>query len=126
VSRARGRRTAGALALVVGLAASAAAHWEPPEAIVAELNADATRARLGIERAERDANVPRLLVIRVGARWYALPEMVRRALAEDWHERWKHNVPQGVVSIVDAASDLPAVRFGPGGQVAGVENTPPR
>ena len=126
MSRARGRRAAGILALVVGLAASATAHWEPPEAIVAELNADATRTRLGVERAERDANAPRLLVIRVGARWYVLPESVRRVQAEEWHERWKHNVPQGVVSIVDAASDLPAVRFGPGGAVAGVENTPPR
>jgi hypothetical protein len=126
VSRARGRRTAGVLALVAGLAAPAAGHWVTPEAIVAGLNAEATRTRWGIERATRDPKAPRLLVIRVGARWYALPAAERRPEALAWRERWRHNVPQGVVSVLDAATDAPVVRYEPGGKGAELMEPPKR
>jgi hypothetical protein len=126
VSRARGRRTAAVLAVVAGLAAPAAGHWVTPEAIVAELNAEATRTRWGVEQATRDAKVPRLLIIRVGPRWYALPAAARRDQALEWRERWRHNVPQGVVSVLDAASDAPVVRYEPGGKAAVLTDPPKR
>ena len=59
------------LALLGLAAAPILAHRVPPEAIVSELNASRSRAEWGVERAERDPKAPRLLVIRVGERWYA-------------------------------------------------------
>jgi hypothetical protein len=122
----RGRRAAAFAVLLAGLAVSARAHWVPPEAILAELNADAQRQRTGVERAVRDAAVPRLLVVRVGERWYKRPADVRRIEVGEWRETWRHTVAQGVVSVLDAATDRPVVRFGPGGAVIDVAPGPPR
>ena len=84
------------------------------------MTAEKTRAAFGVESAYRDEKAPRLLVIRVGARWYERSEADRRAQAESWHELWRKNVPQGIVSILDARTGAPAVRFDRNGQVAGV------
>jgi len=114
-----------AIALLVALGAPAAAHWVSPGAIVAQLNAEPGRAR-GVEQALRDGKSPRLLVIRVGERWYALPAAARRAQATAWLDLWRHNVAQGIVAILDDHSERPVVRFGSGGRVVGVSDTPPR
>ena len=84
------------------------------------MTAEKTRAAFGVEGAYRDVKAPRLLVIRVGGRWYDRSEADRRAQAESWHELWRKNVPQGIVSILDAKTGAPAVRFDRNGQVAGV------
>lgn len=102
------------------LAAPAIAHQVPPESIVAGVTAEKTRATYGVENAYRDAKAPRLLVIRVGPRWYERSEADRRAQAQSWHELWRKNVPQGTVSILDARTGAPAVRFDRKGQVAGL------
>lgn len=106
--------------LLVLLAAPAPAHWVSPEAIVAGATAEQTRVAWGVEDAYRDAKAPRLLVIRVGPRWYARSVPDRRAQAEAWYELWRKNVAQGIVSILDAKTSAPAVRFDRDGQVAGL------
>jgi hypothetical protein len=64
--------------------------------------------------------VPRLLVIRVGPRWYKRTVTDRRAQAQGWSELWRKNVPHGIVSILDAKTNAQAVRFDRGGEVAGI------
>ena len=88
------------------------------------MTAEKTRAAFGVESAYRDAKAPRLLVIRVGARWYERSEADRRAQAQSWHELWRKNVPQGIVSVLDAKTGAPAVRFDRNGQVAGLAKRP--
>jgi hypothetical protein len=119
------RRGLVALTLVLSLALgrAAAAHWTPPETIVAELNGEAGR-KLGVERAERDAKLPRLLLIRVGERWYALPSAARKAQSADWLARWRESVQQGIVAVLDARTATPVVDFGPRGTVEGVAGSP--
>jgi len=117
----RAGRRASPLLLAAGVvllaAGQAVAHWEDPEGIVADLNGPATRSAIGVERAERDAQTPRLLIVRVGERWYSLPEVVRLEQAGTWLERWRHSVKQGIVAVLDAATDQPVVHFGPGGEI---------
>jgi hypothetical protein len=109
---------------VVVLATRAAAHWIAPETIVAELNGPRGRV-LGVEGAVRDDKAPRLLVIRVGEAWYRLPAEARRERAAAWLDLWRRSVDQGIVAVLDAPTDTPVVRFGPGGRA--VEATgPPR
>lgn len=114
-----------AVGLLVLLAVPAAAHWVSPESIVAGVNADETRRRWGVETAERDAKTPRLLVIRVGPGWYARSVPDRTAQAAAWYDFWHHNVPRGIVSILDAKSETPVVQFGRGGSVTEVTAVPP-
>ncbi len=115
-----------ALGAVVLVATTALAHWQTPDEVVAELNAPALRATSGVERATRDPKSPRLLVVRVGAGWYALAAEERREQAEEWLALWRHNVAQGIVAVLDARTERPVVRFAPGGTVAGVAREAPR
>lgn len=115
-----GRALGAAVALLLLECPGVRAHSVPPEAIVAELNGARARAAWGVERAERDPKAPRLLVVRVGARWYELPQTARREQAAAWLDRWRHSVDQGLVAILDARSDAPVVQFGPGGVVRGL------
>lgn len=112
------------IVLPLAFGRAAAAHWTPPEAIVAELNADTGRG-IGVEGAGRDAKVPRLLVIRVGDRWYALTPAARRAQAADWTGRWRASVGQGIVAVLDARTAKPVVEFGPRGTIKAVADAPP-
>jgi hypothetical protein len=112
------------IALPLALGRAAAAHWTPPETIVAELNADAGRGP-GIEHAGRDVKVPRLLVIRVGERWYARTPGARKAQAAEWLARWSASVPQGIIAVLDARTAKPVVNFGAGGVVESLTDAPP-
>jgi hypothetical protein len=113
-----------ALLLPLALGRAAAGHWTPPDTIIGELNGDAGRAA-GVERAERDAKVARLLVIRVGPEWYARTAAARKAQAADWLGRWRASVEQGIVAVLDARTARPVVEFGPRGTVEAVEQAPP-
>jgi hypothetical protein len=106
------------------LAAPAAAHFASPESILTGVNAEETRRAWGVERAARDAKVPRLLVIRVGPHWYARPASERRTQAAAWHDLWRTNVSQGITAILDDATGKPVVQFGRGGAVVGVSGSP--
>jgi hypothetical protein len=88
------------------------AHTLSPEAIVAQ----AAKAK-GVERAARDETNPRVLVIRVGEEWFKLPEEARREQATQWRDAWRESVEEGVVAVLDARTEAPAVRFGANGKV---------
>ncbi len=97
--------------LLLGLATSVRAHVIAPEDVVARLRAPAGREAYGIEEVSRLPGLPRLLLVRVGARWREVPIDRRRTVAEDWARSWEHSVPQGVLSIVDASSGDAVVNF---------------
>jgi hypothetical protein len=113
-----------ALALVALVATAAAAHTPLPEDVLASLGAPSMRVGAGIERADRDPRNPRLLVVRVGPSWFALPADARAAAAAEWYDDWRRVVPQGVVAVLDAGTDRVVVRFGRGGTVVEVRDRP--
>ena len=113
------KAVAGLLALV---AASAWAHTPSPDELVASLTAPGIRVAVGIERADRDPRNPRLLLVRVGPQWYALPAGTRAETAAEWYATWRRAVPQGVVAVLDAATDRVVVRFGRAGAVVGLRD----
>jgi hypothetical protein len=97
------------LALV--LAASAHAHWPAADEIVAEI-----ASAPGVVEVRRDATTPRLLLVRVGAGWYALPAERRLAFADAWRTHWRQAVPDGLVGVVGATTERPAVNYDGRGQ----------
>jgi len=106
------RRVIVALAAVLATAASAAhAHQMSPDDVIARLRTAAARAQYDVIAVERHAELPRLLLVRVGPRWRDVPAGRRREAAEDWRQGWRHSVPQGIVSIVDAADGHAVVNF---------------
>jgi hypothetical protein len=100
--------------LIAGAAGTAGAHRPGPDDVRAHILA--ARRQFGITAVERHADLPRLLVIRVGPEWGGAPIAIRLQAAEDWLSRWRHATPQGVVAIVDAASDRPLVNFDANGR----------
>jgi hypothetical protein len=113
--------------VVLGLvlvAASARAHTLAPEELLASLTTPAGRVAAGIERAGRDHANPRLLLVRVGPRWFALSREARAAAAADWYAAWRRAVPEGVVAVLDDETDRVVVRFGRGGAVVSLRDTP--
>ncbi len=111
----RRRRAAwgAAVALLLLTASAAGAHWLPPEEIVAGLAQNPLlRDHIGVVEVHRDPRLPRLLIIKVArGRWDAVPEATRIRLAEEWQETWRHNVAEGIVAIVDAATDAGVVNY---------------
>ena len=94
-----------AAALLVALAATtpAIAHWIKPEEIIAGLQNPLLENAVGIAEAHRDPNLPRLLIIAIHSqRWEQVPEADRIKMAADWYQTWRHNVPEGIVAVVDA------------------------
>lgn len=110
--------------VLVALTGAAAGHAPPPAGVVAAIDGEASRRAWGVEGARRDAQTPRLLVIRVGPGWYARPIAARRAQAAEWLRVWRHAVERGVVAVVDGRTAAAVVRFGPGGQVLEVAEAP--
>jgi hypothetical protein len=106
------------------LAGPALAHWVSPESIVAGATDESTRSTWGVETAYRDGKAPRLLVIRVGPRWYDRSATDRRSQAAAWADLWRKNVEGGIVAIVDAKTEKPVVQFGRSGEVVGVAPSP--
>jgi hypothetical protein len=98
------------------------AHTPAPDDVVATIAEPAARAAAGVERAERDVRNPRVLLVRVGPRWFARPRDARAAAAAEWREAWRRAVPDGVVAVLDATTDRAVVRWGPGGVVADVRD----
>lgn len=95
----------GTTLLVLGTAAGAHAHTVVPEEVVAQLRAPELHEAYGVDEVRRLDGLPRLLLVQVGARWHDVPVAQRRAVAEDWARTWQHAVPQGILSVVDAAGD---------------------
>ena len=101
----------GALALVAS--APAAAHWLKPDQIVRSLGSDPNlRDTTGIVRVRQDPKLPRLLVIEVNrARWETVPAADRTHVAEEWWSTWRHNVPSGVVAVLDTLTHRSLVNY---------------
>lgn len=89
------------------------AHWMRPDEIVAGLAADTQlRERFGVVAVHIEPQLPRLLVIKVDrTRWEAASPDTRTKLAEEWLETWRHNVPEGIVAVLDAATEQSVVNF---------------
>jgi hypothetical protein len=83
------------------------------------------RSEIGIASAVRDPRLPRLLVVRVGPRWHELPGDRRQMLAETWCAGWRHAVPQGIVAVLDAATDRSVVHCGRDGTARLTGPVPP-
>ncbi|HVM97329.1 MAG TPA: hypothetical protein VMT89_13125 [Candidatus Acidoferrales bacterium] len=92
------------------LCAPTLAHWTDPAVIVNLMQNDTgLRDHLGVFEVTRDK---RLLVVRVlRAKWDAAPAEVRAKLATEWRETWRHNVPGGIVAVLDATNDRPLVNY---------------
>lgn len=108
---------AAAVALLLS-AATTAAHWLKPEEIVAGLSQNqGLRENAGLVSVRIDPDLPRMLVIRMNAaKWQALPAEQRVALAQQWHDDWRHNVEQGIVAILDADTGKPLVNYDAAGK----------
>ena len=112
----------GALALVVS--APAAAHWLNPDQIVHGLASDpALRDIAGVVRVRQDPKLPRLLLVEVTrSRWETVPSADRTRVAEEWWATWRHNVPSGVVAVLDTATQRSLVHYDAQGRAQLVEN----
>ena len=99
------------------------AHTPAPVDVVATIAEPAARVAAGVERVERDARNPRVLLVRVGPQWFARPRDARAVAAAEWREAWRRAVPDGVVAVLDGATDRAVVRWGPGGVVADVRDS---
>jgi len=99
------------VAIVLLASSGAGAHTLAPEEIIAQLRTPATREAYGIVEVARLDGLPRLLLVRVGPRWREVPALQRQEVAENWVTTWRHSVPDGIVSIVDAGSGDSLVNF---------------
>jgi hypothetical protein len=122
---------AGAVALLLLLhPAGVGAHWMRPDDIIAGLLLDRTlQTRVGLVDVYRDPDLPRLLILKVErARWDTVPAAARISLAEEWLETWRHNVPEGIVAVLDEATSDSVVNYDGAGHARLVEkpaHTPP-
>jgi hypothetical protein len=107
------RRLCTALGVLVIAAAMASAHWLTPDEIVAGLANDRQlRDTVGVVSVRHDRTLPRLLIVSVRCElWERVPEADRIKLAEEWLDTWRHSVPEGVVAILDAATQHSVVNF---------------
>ena len=105
------------LALLAVRAATASAHWLRPDEIVAGLANDVQlRERFGVARVQNDPKLPRLLIVSVRPDvWETVPASDRVRLAEEWLETWRHNVPDGIVAVLDVQTEQSLVHFDPFG-----------
>lgn len=95
-------------------------HWIPPEEVVARLQADPQlREQAGLRSVRRDG---RLLVVTVDPnRWQRLPPPERLRLANEWHQIWSHNVPEGIVGIISSEGERPLVNYNAQGEARLIE-----
>jgi len=96
----------------------AGAHRLAAEEVLTELRAPAYRERFDVIRVDRLPGLERLLVVRVGSGWRRAAPAARREAAESWWVRWRHAVPQGIVAVLDAATDRSLVNFDAQGRAA--------
>jgi hypothetical protein len=106
----------------VALTPVVGAHSISKADVLARLNHDAVRSKLGIDAAELDPVLKRHLIIHVTEKWYELSESSRKQMAGRWLSLWRHATRRGIVSVVDAESGAAVVNFGPSGQVTSVQN----
>ena len=64
-----------------------------------------------VREVRRDPDLPRLLVIRVGPRWSEVPAGQRIEWAEEWHHLWRSTIANGILAVLDSATEDPLVNF---------------
>ena len=101
------------LLVAVAFVGSAAGHWPRPEEVIERIG---HAAAAGVVDARRDETVARLLIVRVGPSWAAVPAAERTALAEQWRRDWRAAVPNGLVGVVDAERGDAVVNFDANGR----------
>ena len=113
VPRHPGRVALFALAVLCLVATAVPAHWTSPEQIVAGMAQDAQlRDKVGVVTVYSDPRLPRLLVVKVRrAQWDTVSADNRIKLAEDWLAVWRHNVPEGIVAVLDVANDHTVINY---------------
>ncbi|GIW41133.1 MAG: hypothetical protein KatS3mg076_1710 [Candidatus Binatia bacterium] len=119
VSSRRGGPPFSLLALAVLCAGGAAsAHWLTPDEILAGLRQNPVlRDRYGVVRVEVDPKLERLLVLRVDVeKWTSVPREERLRVASEWWDTWRHNVPSGIVAVVDARTEQVLVNYDASGR----------
>ena len=118
------RAALGAVALLAAATAPALAHWLSPKEITGGLNQNQPlKERTGLVSAREDPDLPRLLVIKMNReRWLTVPPEQRLFLAQQWYDDWSHNVEEGIVAILDAATDKPLVNYDAAGKARLVGN----
>jgi len=109
----------------IALPGAASAHLQRPETVIAAIGKVQSRAAHGVVSVARDAHVQRLLIVRVGPAWDALPADTRRTLAEAWHHDWRAAVPDGIVGVVDATSGHAVMNFDAHGRARVARPGPP-
>ena len=126
----RPRSQGGHLVAIAALAAVAAvlprtanAHHVTPEEVIQSLINTGARQKFDITAAERSADQPRRLTIRVGPGWTGVYAARRVVAAEEWYQLWRDAVPDGALGIVDAA-ERPLVSFDADGR-ATLRDVPP-
>ena len=97
--------------VVVLRSASTEAHTISVDTFLAVLRSPTAREQLGVEEVERNPDLPRLLLIRVGPGWERAPAEKRRGIAEAWLRDWCDIVPQGIIAILDRESGKSLVSF---------------
>lgn len=100
-----------ALAVAAGVTVAAHAHRVGPEQVIAWLADPVRREAFAIRDVRRDPALPRLLLVRVTARWHTVPAAERVEAAEHWRHLWRDGVAGGIVAVLDAESDAPVVNF---------------
>ncbi len=96
---------------------TAVAHHLTRQQVIALLNGAEVKRQGGIVEVAVDKSLDRLLVIRVGLRWYRLSEADRKRLASSWHSLWRNAVPHGSLAVVDSETHDPVVNFQSSGRI---------
>lgn len=102
--------------LVIGCY-TALGHTLPVAEILAYLNSEPVKEAAGVEKANADEKLPRLLIVEVNEKWFKLEPKERIEAAKRWHAAWTHTVPQGIVSIIEKGSGDALVSFRADGRI---------
>ncbi len=112
--------TALTISLVIALVLSSAtdAHQLSKKEVLAMFNRNDVKQHTGIEEATVATTLNRMLVIKIGPRWYKQAALDRKRWAHLWLKMWVNSFPTGTVAIVDSVTGKPVVNFHPTGQIS--------
>ena len=104
-----------ALALFAGLAGVAPgrthAHALSVDQVIAQLRAPDMVEAFDVVSVDRSADLDRLLLVRVGPGWQRADPALRREASQKWLHMWRAATRNGIVAVVDAASEVSLVGF---------------
>lgn len=101
----------GLCAVLLGSPGPSLAHSPTVGEAIAEVRSGEARQPVGVVEVEQSQELGRMLVIRVGEGWDRAPAARRRAAAERWWTSWRRVVDNGIVAVVDHASQASRVSY---------------